>query len=191
MSRIARPDEINYLPDDFHILNFPLWMNNGFAYFIDDRSAMNANTKRYPSYHPLYILSQECINDPQKCDLSQPHMVITDNSLGITAVALSEDDQLLAVAFAATSKGEIRIYDLQTFAVINRISLPTNEQDPNWGQVRSMIWGSQPNQIILSMNSTRRIYSIPDYRRNELELLFDCSTTKVYNCSILSKVIIK
>lgn len=188
-SHIARPDEINDLPENFHLLDFPLWMKNGFAFIINP--ANMSSGKRINYTYPLYILGQECIDDPQKCDLSQPRLVITKDSFSVLAVALSENDQLLAVAFAAHSKGEICIYDLQTQKVVNRIPLPTNEQDSNWSDVGSMIWGSQPNQIILSMNYTPQIYTIPDYRKNDIEMLFNCSAANVDNCSILSKVTVR
>lgn len=188
-SHIARPDEINYLPDYFHLLDFPFWMNNGFAFFVNHRNMSNGTQNNLP-YH-LYILGQECIDDPQKCNLGQPRLVIAEDSLSVGAVAFSENDQLLAVALGGSSKGEIHIYDLKTFKVVNRITLPTNERDRNWGNVGSMIWGSEPNEIILSMNYTPRIYAIPDYQKNDIEMLFDCSAAKVYNCSILSKVIVR
>lgn len=187
-SRVIKPDEIKILPDDMNLLDFPLWMNDGFAYFINAGKVFIYSENRS---FPLYVLRQECITDPQKCDLSQPNTIMYDDSRAILAVALSEDDQLLAVAFGSHSKGEIRVYDFQTFEVVSRIPLPTNEQDSNWGQVFQMIWGSQPNQLILSMNSSTRIYTIPDYRKSGIELLYDCPAAKLYYCSILTKVIVR
>ena len=187
-SQVIKPDEIKILPDDMKLLDFPFWMNDGFAYFIN---AGKEFIYLEDISFPLYILRQECITDPQKCDLSQPNTIMYDDSRAIMAVALSEDDQLLAVAFGAHANGEIRVYDFQTFEVVSRISFPTNDKEDNWSQVYQMIWGSQPNQLILSMNSSTRIYTIPDYRKSEIELLYDCPAAKLYYCSILTKVIVR
>lgn len=182
---IDRPDELDDLPDDFIFLKYPIWMRNGFAFFIDYSSFTITSGHNFPQR--LYVYRKECIDNLQKCDLREPVMDI-DDTPPITAIAMSSDDRLLAIVVSNDTIRELRIYDFLSQTVVQRFDLIKLEQN-NRSTVDSLVWVDHDNRLLFSMNAPSRIVGI-DLSKEKDEIVFNCSEHQVFDCSILSTVTI-
>lgn len=187
---IARPDELKSVPEeyneDFIFLKYPLWMQNGFAFFVDYSGMIYGGSDHAPQN--LYFLGKECINDSRMCDLSKPTMVLAGGAPPVTAVALSSDDRLLAIVVSNETIRELRIYDFLSQTVVQKFDLIKFEQN-NRSTVDSMVWIEHDKQLLFSMTAPSRIVGI-DLSKEKDEIVFNCSEHQVFDCSILSTVTI-
>lgn len=180
-ANLTRPKEFKIGPKDIYPLKYPIWMKDGFAVFTDYTTVSHD----WDIPYNMYFLPNSCLENSSTCSLTQPILKIEQGI--ITAAVISPDEQFLAVAVSIPKK-EILIYNLQTKQIVKSLDVSIIEPEERYPLVDRIVWGNQNNQLIFSLATSSKIYSISDLDINSWQSIFKCSDFGVYDCAALSWV---